>query len=128
MALLWVKQNIKSFGGDPNKVTIFGESSGSIAVNIHLVSPQSKGLFSKAIMQSGTVFTPLMTSNKQYIARDGRRFAEAAGCSTESEIVKCLQSVSVKSLYANLLMFDQDCPLREDLGFPFMGPWKPIID
>ncbi|CAH0586800.1 unnamed protein product [Chrysodeixis includens] len=53
LALKWVKKNIRLFGGDPNKVTIFGESSGATSVGYHLVSPMSKGLFKRAILQSG---------------------------------------------------------------------------
>ncbi|KAI5645327.1 carboxylesterase family domain-containing protein [Phthorimaea operculella] len=52
-ALRWVKENIVKFGGNPNKVTLFGESSGSGAVTLHLQSPMSRGLFHKAIAQSG---------------------------------------------------------------------------
>ncbi|KAF0738975.1 Carboxylic ester hydrolase, partial [Aphis craccivora] len=54
LALEWVKSNIEKFGGDPNKVTIFGESAGSVSVGLHLLSPMSKGLFHKAILESGT--------------------------------------------------------------------------
>ncbi|XP_013187844.2 acetylcholinesterase [Amyelois transitella] len=53
-ALKWVKKNIKSFGGDPDNITLFGESAGAASVYFHSVSPMSKGLFNKAIMQSGT--------------------------------------------------------------------------
>lgn len=52
-ALRWVKRNIRSFGGNPDNVTIFGESAGSGSVSYHVVSPMSKGLFKRAIMQSG---------------------------------------------------------------------------
>ncbi len=45
LALLWVKKNIKAFGGDPLKITIFGESAGAASVTVHLTSAQSKGLF-----------------------------------------------------------------------------------
>ncbi|GLG95959.1 Esterase FE4 [Gryllus bimaculatus] len=52
-ALRWVKKNISVFGGDPNNVTIFGESAGGASVHFHMLSPVSKGLFHKAILQSG---------------------------------------------------------------------------
>ena len=54
-ALKWVKQNIASFGGDSNNVTIFGQSAGSIAVSYLLTMPDAKGLFHKAIAQSATL-------------------------------------------------------------------------
>jgi para-nitrobenzyl esterase len=54
VALKWVNENIEAFGGDPNNVTIFGESAGSVCVGCLLTLPSAKGLFSKAILQSGT--------------------------------------------------------------------------
>ncbi|CAG4935239.1 unnamed protein product [Parnassius apollo] len=53
-ALRWVKKNIISFGGDPDNITIFGESAGAGCVSSHLISPMSKGLFRRAIVQSGS--------------------------------------------------------------------------
>ena len=52
-ALQWVKKNIAAFGGDPDNITIFGESAGAHAVGLLMASPLSKGLFQKAIMESG---------------------------------------------------------------------------
>src|SRR6187431_450255 len=56
--LQWVKKNIAAFGGDPGKVTIFGESAGGIAVSMLCASPLAKGLFQGAISQSGGSFGP----------------------------------------------------------------------
>ncbi len=55
--LQWVQRNIGAFGGDPSRVTIFGQSAGGESILIHHVSPQSKGLFSQAIVESGTFWT-----------------------------------------------------------------------
>ena len=52
-ALQWVKRNISAFGGDPNNVTIFGESAGAIMIGALVGSPQAKGLFHRAIVESG---------------------------------------------------------------------------
>ncbi len=56
-AMQWVQRNIGQFGGDPSRVTIFGQSAGGESILIHLVSPQSKGLYQQAIIESGTFWT-----------------------------------------------------------------------
>jgi carboxylesterase type B len=53
VALNWTKQNIRAFGGNPNDITLFGESAGSISISNHIVSNVTRNLFRKAIMQSG---------------------------------------------------------------------------
>lgn len=52
MALKWVRQNIGCFGGDPNRVTIFGQSSGAVSVGYHIISNQSKGKFNYCIIST----------------------------------------------------------------------------
>jgi len=85
-ALSWVKANVEKFGGDPGKVTIFGESAGAISVCLHMVSPGSKGLFHRAIAESGTcalVNTPLTnTSTAEDSGEErGARLIKDLGCS-----------------------------------------------
>lgn len=54
LALKWIKENIENFNGDPNNITIFGESAGAASVHLLMLTPQTKGLFHKAILQSGS--------------------------------------------------------------------------
>ncbi|XP_041354345.1 neuroligin-4, Y-linked-like [Gigantopelta aegis] len=70
MALRFIKDNIASFGGDPQKITIFGESAGGYSVGLLILSPQSKGLFHRAICQSGVGISP------RTLAFDAVRFTQ----------------------------------------------------
>ena len=62
-SLQWVKKNIKKFGGDPDNVTIFGESAGSFAVSTLMASPMARGLFQKAIGESGAAFSDVLPTD-----------------------------------------------------------------
>src|SRR5580700_6171652 len=95
-ALRWVQRNIAKFGGDPRNVTIAGESAGGLSVLAQLVSPGARGLFQRAIVQSGTFALnqrPLATAEAA-----GEKFATAVGCPDQS--AACLRHVPASDLVA----------------------------
>ncbi len=107
--LKWVKKNIEAFGGDPDNVTIDGQSAGSMSVNCLVASPVAKGLFNKAIAESGSMFilNPLITTgNLEGAEQQGVKLAAEVHASS----LKDLRNVSAADL------------------MKFRGQYSPIID
>lgn len=100
-ALKWVKENIRKFGGDPNQVTIFGESSGGASVALHLLSPMSKSLFKRAISMSGVPFCDWSQSYQP--VRRAFVLGKLLGKETDdpNELLEFLQDLPVDKLVGN---------------------------
>ncbi|XP_049860111.1 para-nitrobenzyl esterase-like [Schistocerca gregaria] len=124
LALSWVQQNIASFGGDPELVTLFGESSGAMTSSIHLVSPLTAGLFSRIILQSGNFIGrqgPLEAAR-----RNAFRLGAVLGFETDDseQLVDFLRSVNATDLLVDnsLILTDE-----EKVMFSYV-PWAPHIE
>ncbi|MDJ0346643.1 carboxylesterase family protein [Streptomyces sp. H10-C2] len=111
-ALRWVQRNAAAFGGDPGNVTIAGQSAGAVSVCAHLVSPTARGLFQRAIEQSGACRDPFPTH--QSAAQAGVATATAAGCAGTARAAACLRGKSTAELLAQ--------------QGPPIGRWVPSLD
>jgi para-nitrobenzyl esterase len=115
-ALQWVRRNIRAFGGDPERVTMFGESAGGLSGFTNLVSPTAAGLFQRAIVESGAYMLTLPTLAQT--AAVGTTFASAVGCNQPSPaaVLTCLRGLPVSTILAN-----------QALTFAGLGP-APNVD
>lgn len=93
-ALKWVRDNISLFGGDPEKVMIFGESAGGLNVCALYASPPAQGLFSRAIMQSGGCVAAPKTRGVEVT----NNLVSAAGCAGETDAIACLRNKTPREL------------------------------
>jgi carboxylesterase 2 len=139
LAIQWVKQNIKNFGGNPNKITIFGESAGGMSVHAQVLSPWNYEQIQGAIAQSGTM---LYYNNIKSFGKREERYAEKAAelleCpipipahNTEAQydldqsLLECLQNVDIKLLNEKLALTIDEY-FDSNAASPF--EWRPVID
>ncbi|XP_035679798.1 carboxylesterase 5A-like [Branchiostoma floridae] len=119
-AMVWVQENIRNFGGDPDRVTIFGQSAGAASVCYHVVSPLSKGLFQRAISQSGVCQT--VEVNPKPLPR-AVMLAEVLNCDTKhtASMVACLREKSSGELITGHQLVMQKLNFEE-------VPFPPVVD
>jgi len=130
LAIQWVKQNIHNFGGNPNKITIFGESAGAFSVHAQVLSPWNFGQIQGAIAQSGTML--FYNSMKSFGSREelfANNAAKILGCSSsegnlDQLTLDCLQNIDIQQISEKLVLSENT--VFEGKPAPF--EWRPVID
>ncbi|KAL3287464.1 hypothetical protein HHI36_001935 [Cryptolaemus montrouzieri] len=105
LAIKWIKNNIKSFGGNPNSITLTGFSAGGVCVHYHLISPMSTGLFNRAYSISGTALNP--RSLEKEPLDDAKKLSEQLKCplDTTQIMVECLRQKPIEKLINTTISF-----------------------
>ncbi|KAM5299482.1 bile salt-activated lipase [Ctenodactylus gundi] len=124
MAIAWVKRNIEAFGGDPNNITLFGESAGGASVSLQTLSPYNQGLIRRAISQSGVALSPWAIQRNPLPW--AQKVAQNVGCPTDdtARMASCLKVTDPRALTMayKLPLRGLEYPALHYLGF------IPVID
>lgn len=121
-AMKWIRDNIEGFGGDKNRVTIFGESAGSASVNYHLLLPESRGLFHGVIGESGSALEHWSHDPDPVLSAE--LLGEANGCPTDDHqaLYDCMMSKSADDIAMTMDHFVSEDRQRGEMGFRGAAP------
>lgn len=130
-ALRWIRENIEAFGGDPENITLFGQSGGGAKVLALMTTPEAKGLFHKGIVQSGATETMGVVFNtKESSARLTENLLDILGISPEN--VEDLQTIPVDKLEEAaaqaLAEAGEELKIPASLGGGYSMDWEPVVD
>ncbi|KAH8243626.1 hypothetical protein KR032_009036, partial [Drosophila birchii] len=127
MALRWVSQNIAQFNGDPQNVTLMGESAGSASVHMMMTTEQTRGLFHKAIMQSGSMYCEWANEPRGQWAYRLACLIGYSGSENEKEVFRFLQRASASEMASQAITLISLEERREYVLFPFTPVVEPYI-
>ncbi|XP_055381814.1 esterase B1-like [Condylostylus longicornis] len=127
MALKWIHENIKNFNGDPNNITLFGESAGAVCVHYHCLTETSRKYFRKAIIQSGTAKMHwALQEDPSYKARKLSELLGLKKSATDTEISEFLTSYSdIKKMHQNMYNVLSQREKKRDVMMPFRPSLEP---
>ncbi|CAL8075230.1 unnamed protein product [Orchesella dallaii] len=124
MALMWVKNNIKGFGGDPERITLMGNEAGAASAHLHMMSPLTQGMFNQAISQSGSALCPWAIQTDP--VSKTKMLAQWVNCDTSANkaMIECLRRKSDHEIMQAQMHFGVD-------GWPMSEPmlvFGPVIE
>ena len=131
LALRWVHENIKEFGGDPDSVTIFGESGGAFSVSFQSLMPENKGLFQKSIIQSGSLDVfPVIQHYPIHIAL---AVAKELKCTQEDVSIKNIDTEKILDClldvpWETLVEVQATAPAKAGIESMLRSPYYPTVD
>jgi para-nitrobenzyl esterase len=121
-SLKWIKKNIAAFGGDPDNITIFGQSGGGLKVATMIASPLAKGLFQQAIIQSGgRTFDPILLKD---LEKFGEKYFARLGVDKDKDPLAAARAIP----WERIVEIEQAFNVELGHEYEFMGPWHMVED